>query len=103
MIADAVSVPGEPNGAPVNDSMAVPIEIWPPGGSGIDAGVSPAAVFGHLLGSSFDGACWNRKVIGQLFGRCLRVVVARKNIHDDVGGFKSNGKALWAAAGMPGA
>ena len=28
---DAVSVPGEPKGAPVKDSMAVPIETVPPG------------------------------------------------------------------------
>src|SRR5205807_1764045 len=69
----AVSVPGEPNGAPVNDSIAAPMDDWPPGvGVGsIPAYVHPlqAAAFRALRRSvCSDGCC---RQVGAIQPPCL--------------------------------
>ena len=104
MMPAAVSVPGDPKGAPVNDSMAAPIEAWPPGAGvgSIPAYVQPlpAAVCDR---GRLHRPCVNSQRVGQRLCGGSRIAFAREDVHDDVGGFKADGKAARSAAGMPGA
>ena len=98
----AVSVPGEPKGAPVNDSMAAADgHLAARGGRRVDPGVGPSAASGSLHGRSFHRTRMNRKGVGERPGGGARVAVAREDVHDHVRRFEANREAAGPAAGVP--
>ena len=102
MMPAAVSVPGDPNGAPVNDSIAAPME------TGRRARASgrcrrrstrcrPRPSWLRFLSRAGGPA----RASVSAFAGCAWVVLSRKDIHHHIGGFQPDGKAARSAAGMP--
>ena len=102
MMPAAVSVPGEPNGAPVNDSIAAPMDAWPPGAGvgSMPAYVHPLPAAAFMVAAS-TARSMNGERVGEGCAGGARIVLAREDIHHHIRRFESDRKAARSAAGVP--